>query len=122
MALLSLWCQPCFLWADSLCPFLTGPRASGLVVMCQYKVMELLNSSVLVVEPGLFLLNSHRVLCSQTPTPTTMLQVMNGFCSHYAEENMEAQGCGAISYPSHASAAPPPPLEHSAHPGPILST
>lgn len=62
VALLGLRCQTCSLWADSLCLFLTGPSAGGLVVTCQHKALELLDSGVLMVDPGLFLLmNSHRV-------------------------------------------------------------
>lgn len=40
------------------------------MLMRQYKVTELLDSGVLVIEAGLFLLkNSHRVSCFQTLTP-----------------------------------------------------
>lgn len=61
--------------------------------MCQCQVSELLDSGVLVVEAGLSTLkNSHRVSGFQTLSPTTMLQAMYGFHSHYAEEKNGGSG------------------------------
>lgn len=121
MALLGLWYQPCFLWADSLCPFLPGPCASVLGWECASARRW---SSWILVSRCLNQGYSSRIAIGfwfPGPTLTTVLRVMNGLNSHYAKEKTEVQGCGTLSYPSPAPAVPYA-LGHSSHPGPTPST